>query len=136
MYVPRFRSAAFLLAATIGLGACTYNDGYGYSRVSVGYSSGGYCDPYYQDCYRSRYGRRAYDPWYGWYGDYYYPGIGFYIYDRWGGRRQWDDNHRRYWESRRSGYRDRDWNDRRWENWDGYRGDRDRDRDRRRWRRR
>ena len=133
MSVPRFRSALILLAATAGLAGCSYGHGYGYGygRVSVGYGSR-YCDPYYYDCYRGRYGSRAYDPWYGWYSDYFYPGIGVYIYDRWGGRRHWDDNHRRYWENRRSRWRDRDWNDRRWENWSGYR----RDRDRRRWRRR
>ena len=132
MYVPRLRSALLLLTATFGLGACHYGSGYGYSRVSVGYSSGGYCDPYYDDCYyrRGSYGRGAYDPWYGWYGDFYYPGIGIYIYDRGGRRHHWDDRHRRYWEGRRYRWRDRDWNDRRWENWDGYRGDR------RRWRRR
>ena len=135
MVVPRFRSALVLLAASLGLGACSYGHGYGYGsgRVSVGYSSG-YCDPYYYDCYRGRYGRRAYDPWYGWYGDYYYPGVGIFIYDRWGGRRHWDDNHRRFWFDRRRHWGNRDWNDRRWENWGGFR--RDRDRDRRRWRRR
>src|SRR5688572_10065308 len=133
MNVPRFRSALVLLAATVGLGACSYNDGYGYGygRVSLGYSSGGYCDPYYYDCYGSRYGRRGYDPWYGWYGDYFYPGIGIYIYDRWGGRRHWDDHHRRFWHDRRRHWGNRDWNDRRWENWQGFRRD-----DRRRWRRR
>jgi len=124
MYVPRLRSALILLAGTLGLSACGYNDGYGYSRVSVGYGSGGggYCDPYY-GC-RSRYRSSYYDPWYGWYGDYYYPGIGFYIYDRSGGRHRWNDDHRRYWEGRRSNYHGRDWNDRRWENWNGYRGNR------------
>ncbi len=123
MYLPRLRSALILLAGTLGLGACGYNDGYGYSRVSVGYSSGGYCDPYY-GCRRSRYRSSYYDPWYGWYGDYYYPGIGFYVYDRWGSRHRCNDNHRRFWENRRSHWRGRDWNDRRWENWGGYRRDR------------
>ena len=126
MSVSRFRLPALLVAAGLGLGACsTYDDyGYGYSRVSVGYNSGGYCDPYFDDCYYGR-GRSGYgDPWYGWYNDYYYPGIGIYIYDRSGRRHRWGDDHRRYWEGRRGGYRDRNWNDRRWERWDGYRGDR------------
>lgn len=123
----RLRSALILLAAGLGLSACSHYDGYGYGGLSVGYG-GGYCDPYYYDCY-SGYGRGYYDPWYGWYGDYYYPGIGIYVFDRWGRRHRWNDDHRRYWEGRRFRWRDRDWNDRRWERWDNYR------RDRRDWRR-
>jgi hypothetical protein len=136
MPFARLRAAALLLASAAGLSACSYyDDGYGYGGVSVGVGYGdGYCDPYWDDCYRGR----AYDPWYGWYGDYYYPGIGFYVYDRWGRRYRWADDHRRYWEGRRHHWRDRDWNDRRWERWEGFRGDRWRDgrrwRDDRRWR--
>jgi hypothetical protein len=127
--MPRLRSFCLLATAAFGLSACvSYDEGYGYGGVSVGYGSG-YCDPYWDDCH---YGR-GYEPWYGWYGDYYYPGIGIYIYDRWGRRHFWDDHHRRYWEGRRHHWRDRDWNDRRWERWHGYRGWRDGDR-RRRWR--
>ena len=129
MFESRLRLPALLIATGLALSGC-YSDGYGYSRVSIGYGSN--CDPYYDNC-GSRYRGSYYgDPWYGWYDDYYYPGIGIYIYDRSGRRYRWSDNHRYYWENRRQGYRDRDWSDRRWENWDGYRrGNRDR-----RWRRR
>ena len=137
MYVPRLRSALILLAAAAGLGACNYHDGYGYSRVSVGYSSGGYCDPYWDDCYYRRgYRRGYYDPWYGWYDNHYYPGIGIFVYDRWGRRHHWGDHHRRFWEGRRHHWRGRNWHDRRWENWSGFRHRRDGHRDHRRWRRR
>jgi hypothetical protein len=119
----RLRSILILAAAGLGLSACAY-DGYGYGGFSAGYG-GGYCDPYYYDCYSGYGGGYAYDPWYGWYGDYYYPGIGFYVFDRSGRRHRWNDDHRRYWEGRRGRWQGRDWNDRRWERWDNYRGDRD-----------
>lgn len=117
MSARRLRLAATLLAGTLGLSACAYGDGYGYGRASVGYGSR-YCDPYWDDCYAS-----AYDPWYGWYGNYYYPGTGFYVFDRWGRRYRWSEDYRRYWEGRRQRWGDRNWDDRRWERWDGYRDD-------------
>ncbi|HYG30711.1 MAG TPA: hypothetical protein VD887_10915 [Allosphingosinicella sp.] len=125
MSSPRLRAALIVLASSLGLGACAY-DGYGYGGgyASVGY--GGYCDPYYDDCYGGGYG----DPWYGWYDGYYYPGFGFYIYDQYRRPFRWNDNHRRYWESRRHRWGDRNWNDRRWERWDHW----DRNRDGRQWR--
>jgi hypothetical protein len=145
------RSLVLAAAAAVGLGGCVY-DGYGSSvGVSVGYGGYGgygygnrYCDPYWDDCYYgSRRGLR-YDPWYGWYDGFYYPGTGFYVFDRWGGRRQWSDHHRRYWEGRRHRWGNRDWDDPRWHRWDGFRGDRRhwrgrdgrdwRDRDERGWR--
>lgn len=98
--------------AALGLAGCSTYDsrGYGSSRVSVGVGS-------------------SY-PYYGWYDGYYYPGTGYYIYDRRGARMRWNDRHRRYWESRRprSGYR---------ENWSGYRREwrQDRRDDAREWRR-
>jgi hypothetical protein len=122
MSSARLRTSILLLAAGLGLGACAYDRGYGYGGLSVGYGSG-YCDPYWDDCY-SGYGRGGYyDPWYGWYGDYYYPGIGIFVFDRWGRRHRWSDDHRRFWEHRRHNWGGRDWNDRRWERWDGFRGD-------------
>jgi len=135
MSVRSLRLPALVLASTLGLSACAY--GYGdHGYASVHYGGGGYCDPYYDDCYgaASYYG----DPWYGWYDNYYYPGYGIYVYDSYRRPHRWNDGHRRYWESRRSRYGDRNWNDRRWERWDGWdRNDRrewrDR-RDRREWR--
>ena len=132
----RLRSILVLAAAGLGLSACSYYGGYGYGGLSVGYGAG-YCDPYYYDCYRGYGGYGGYyDPWYGWYGDYYYPGIGIYVFDRSGRRHRWNDDHRRYWEGRRGRWQGRDWNDRRWERWDNFRGDRDgaRDGDRSGWR--
>jgi hypothetical protein len=123
MSAIRLRTALLVAAAGAGLSACAYDRGYGYG-YGVGYDS--YCDPYYSDCYYGRGGYGAgyaYDPWWGWYGDYYYPGIGIYVFDRNGRRYRWNDDHRRYWEGRRQRWGGRDWNDRRWERWDGYRGD-------------
>lgn len=134
--MSRLRAVILAASASLGLGACTMYDGYGYGGLSVGYGSD-YCDPYWDDCYGYGYG--AQDSWYGWYGDYYYPGYGIYIYDSYRRPYRWDDHHRRYWEHRRSRWGDRNWNDRRWERWDRWdrndRRDWRRDGDRREWRR-
>ena len=45
-------------------------------------------------------GYGGYDP-FGWYGDYYYPGSGIYVYDRYRTRHEWNDTQRRYWQDRR-----------------------------------
>ena len=131
MALPILRPA-LAIGVLLAAGACSeYGDsrGYGYSSVSVGYSSDGYR---YRDRYADRYYDR-YDPYYssyyGWYDNYYYPGVGVYLYDRSGSRHRWNDGQRRYWESRRGQSEQR-------ENWGGYR-DRDgrdyrRDRHRRR----
>lgn len=86
--------AAMGLAGALALGGCAYDDGYGYGGVSVGtgyYAGGGYYDDY-------GYGPGGYG---GWYNGFYYPGSGYYIYDRGGTRHRWDDGQRRYWEGRR-----------------------------------
>ena len=133
MSVPRLARLSLVLASAAGLSACAY-DGYGYGGgyASVGYGGGGYCDPYWDDCY-GYYG----DPWYGWYDNYYYPGWGIFVYDSYRRPHRWNDHHRRFWESRRHRWGERDWNDRRWERWDGWeRRDRhDWDRGDRNWRR-
>jgi hypothetical protein len=86
--------AAMGLAGALALGGC-YDDGYGYGGVSVGtgYYGGGYYDPYYGSGY--------YPGGYGWYDGFYYPGSGYYVYDRGGRRQRWTDTQRRYWEARR-----------------------------------
>ena len=115
--------ATMTLGAALALAGCSsYDDGYGYgyNRVSLGYGS--------------------YAPYYGWYDNYYYPGTGYYIYDRSGSRYRWNDVQRRYWEARRPSGRYAD-------NWSGYRREyrperradarewrRDRREDRREWR--
>jgi hypothetical protein len=124
MLGSRLRNVLLIAAGAAGLAACA-DEGYGgYGSMSVGYGpAGGYCDPYRGDCYGG-YGYGDYyggDPWYGWYGDYYYPGVGFYVYDRGGRRHRWSDNDRRHWEGRRGAYGNRNWNDQRWQNWNGYR---------------
>ena len=88
--------ATMTLGAALGLAGCSsYDDGYGYSRVSLAYGN-------------------AYPSYYGWYDNYYYPGTGYYIYDRSGSRYRWNDRYRTYWEARRPSGRYRD-------NWSGYR---------------
>ena len=91
---------AISLAGAVALGGCAYDDGY-YGGVSVGsgYYGGGYYDDYYGPGY---YGSGYYGPGYGWYGDYYYPGSGYYVFDRGGRRHRWNDDQRRYWEGRRN----------------------------------
>jgi hypothetical protein len=97
----RIASALLALAASAGLAGCAYGPGYG--GVSVGYGAGGYYDDY--------------APYYGWYDDYYYPGTGYYIYDRGGHRHKWNERHRQYWEGRGHG---RDGH----EHWGGFGGER------------
>jgi hypothetical protein len=90
---------AIIAIAAFGLAGCSsYDHGYGYNRVFLGY--GTYSRPYY-----------------GWYDGYYYPGTGYYIYDRYGSRHRWSDRYRNYWEARRPSRNYRD-------NWSGYRADR------------
>lgn len=102
--------AALALASGLALGGCAYDDGYGYGGVSVGTGyyggyGGGYYDPYW--------GPANYPGGYGWYDGFYYPGNGYYVYDRGGRRHRWSDGQRRYWEGRRG----REWRDR-GRNWD------------------
>lgn len=86
--------AGLALASTLALGGC-YDDGYGYSGVSVGYGTGGYYG--YDSPYYDGYGY----PGYGWYDDFYYPGTGYYVFDRGGRRHRWTDSQRQYWQSQR-----------------------------------
>ncbi len=121
MRIQRLGAAILASAATLGLGACsTYDDyGYGYGGVSVGTS---YYDPY--DDY---WGYYSSNPYWGWYGDYYYPGGGNYVYDRYQRPYRWNDRQRHYWTQRRSYWNDRaDRRDRREfrENWRDFRQDR------------
>jgi len=104
--------ATAALVAGLSLSGCATNGLY--SGVSVGYGSG--YGPYGN--YGSRYGygygyNRWNDPWYdpfyrtsyyGWYGNYYYPGSGFYVYDRYRRPVIWSDSQRRYWTDRRQRY--------------------------------
>ena len=130
---PRISTSALLAAAALGLGACsTYDDGYGYrydgayygygnGQGYYDYGTGYYGDGYAHGGYYPQYPGAYYPVYFGWYNQYYYPGTGYYIYSRLGDRYRWDDATRRYWETRRSHYRDRyehrgPWRD----NWSGY----------------
>lgn len=96
----RWAGLGLVVAAALTLSAC-YDDGYGYGGVSVGYGTGGYYDDYYGYPY---YGYRY--PVYGWYDGFYYPGRGYWVYDRAGHRHRWSDHHRRHWEGRKEQHRD------------------------------
>jgi hypothetical protein len=116
MRVPLALLAA---ASAVSLSGCAYglyDDGFGYggygpyggSSVSIGvgygggydsYGYGGYGYGYPYNAYGGYYG--GYDP-FGWYGDYYYPGTGIYVYDRQRTRHVWNDQQRRYWQDRTS----------------------------------
>ncbi|WP_404334335.1 hypothetical protein AB2M62_12985 [Sphingomonas sp. MMS12-HWE2-04] len=102
----RLAALAASLAGAAALSGCV-DDGYGYgggySAVSVGYSSPGYYGGY-DDYGYGGYGG-GYGSYYGWYGDYYYPGSGFYVYDRDRRPHRWNSGQRRYWETRRSNWR-------------------------------
>lgn len=98
MTARALRGMALAATAFLGLSACSTYDGYGYGGASYGASLGYASSPYY-----------------GWYDDFYYPGTGYYVYDRVGRRHAWNDGQRHYWQGRRGQGRPRS-------NWNGYRG--------------
>jgi hypothetical protein len=105
MYASRLRIAALAAVAAAGLAACTTP--YGYGGVSMGVGNGYYGSSYggygygYPDYGYGGYGYPAsgygYAPYSGWYNDFYYPGTGYYVYDRDHHRHRWTDDQRRYW---------------------------------------
>lgn len=101
MIHKRFLSIGILAIAALGLGACA--DQYAYGRAP-GYDDGGYYsqyDQYYGDPYGYQYVPAGFiGVGFGWYGDYYYPGTGSYVYDRRGYRQAWNQRQRSYWEPR------------------------------------
>lgn len=106
----RMRLALALAAGTLALGGCAddlYGPyGYGYGGLSVGYGSYGYSPygygygGYYGPAY---YGRGYYDP-FGWYDDFYYPGVGIFVYDSYRRPHRWSGDEERYWTHRRSNW--------------------------------
>jgi hypothetical protein len=117
MRVRKLPLAALVAASAIALGGCAEDMygpyGYGYGAYGYGYPYAGYGYGYGYDGY--------YDP-FGWYGDFYYPGAGIFVFDRFHHRHAWNDDQRRFWENRRTGWQNRtghSWTGR--ENWSGWR---------------
>lgn len=103
MFLTRWACAALLGCGMLATAGCT--DGYGYSGVSVGYGNGGYYgDPYYAD---GGWGGGFAPSYYGWYGDYYYPGTGGFVYDRYRRPVRWNADQQRYWQGRRGAWGNR-----------------------------
>jgi hypothetical protein len=92
--------AAAALTATLGLGGCAdgygYGGGYGGVGIGAGYANAAW-DPYY--------GGYAGDPYWGWNNDFYYPGTGYYVFDRSNRRYRWNAQQRGYWQGRAQGWR-------------------------------
>lgn len=88
-----FLRPAIIAAAALAVTGCAggYYGRHTYAGASIGYAS----------------------PHYGWYNDYYYPGAGYYVYERSGARLRWNGGQRRYWQARRP-------RGRVVENWSGY----------------
>lgn len=101
MILKRLGLTGLLVGLGLASSACT--DGYGYSGLDVGYGSAGYYDPYYDGLGYAGYGGYGVGN-FGWYNNFYYPGTGVYVYDRYRRPYRWNDGQRRYWESRRGGY--------------------------------
>jgi hypothetical protein len=130
MRVLNLRNAALALVAGIGLAGCAYGP-YGGLGVGVGYGNNGYYDPYYGGYgYGSRYGYGASygygSPYFGWYDGFYYPGTGYYVYDRYRRPYRWSNTQRHYWTDRQRTFRRADRGDVRElrQNWTDFRRDR------------
>ena len=107
----RIPLAAAAVAAAISLSSCAYNG------LSMGYGNYGYDNGYYDPYYGgySPYGYRSvgyggyggyggfgsygygYGSPFGWYDGFYYPGTGYYVYDRYRRPHVWSDRQRQYW---------------------------------------
>ena len=111
-----FLTAALLVVAGGGLSGCVYDVGLGYA--SDGYYDDEYgCDPSggYDAYYECDYGQAFSDIGFagGWFGNYYYPGHGVFLFDNAGRRYPMREQYRRYWGERRHNWyreqRGRDW---------------------------
>ncbi|MGQ3099997.1 MAG: hypothetical protein ACT6Q5_01010 [Sphingopyxis solisilvae] len=115
--LKRHMSVALGALATTTLGGCYYGDVYG-----AGYASGGDCAARYGNSYYD-YDGYAYDDGYGydcydasdygggflnigfgggWYDNYYYPGHGLWMFDRYRNRYPLRDHYLNYWGGRRA----------------------------------
>ena len=126
----RWGKPAVVAGAMLGLSACAYPGYYGDGHVN-GASSSYACDPYapFDDYYAcdNSYGFVNIGFGGGWYDDFYYPGYGVSVFDRYGSRYAMRGGLRRYWARQRALYGARSYRGNR-----GYYGDRRYDRNERR----
>lgn len=92
MLSGRVRTVGLAIAAALGLSACA---DYGYGGIGGGYA-GVYGDPYYAG---------GVSPYWGWNDGFYYPGTGYYVYDRYRRPFRWNGAQQAYWQGRRSAWR-------------------------------
>ena len=104
----RYRNLAIAIALAAGVtlagcggyyGGYGGRGGYGYGGLSVGIGSGYYNNDW--GYYRS-------NPYWGWYDGFYYPGSGYYVYDRYRRPHRWTTGHQSYWTGRQNYWRGRD----------------------------
>ena len=88
-----WRKGAFILVAGLSAGACSTYGSYGYGGYGGGYGSG----------VTLSYSGGNY---YGWNDGYYYPGTGFYVYDRYRRPYRWNNFQQRYWSDRQRAWGD------------------------------
>lgn len=100
---------AIAVAAAFSISGCIY------------YGNPGDYDPYYDGYYEPYPATGFAYSYFGWYDDCYYPGIGSYVYNRYGHRQRWTSRQRKFWQNRRDRHRakNRTQNPPR-ENWDGF----------------
>lgn len=127
----RLALAIGLAAGGLTLSACAddlygpYGYGGGYYGAGYGGYYGGY-GPYdsgygYGYGYSPYYGA-AYGPYYpfGWYGDFYYPGVGVYVYDSYRHPHVWNGDQQRYWSGRQAAWHSRTGSAMTHGNWSGF----------------
>ena len=103
---------SIMAAGALALGGCAYGD-YGYGMGYGGYYGDyGYGAPYYGYGY-------GYEP-FGWYDDFYYPGVGVFVFDRDRHRHRWNGDQQRYWTSRQTQWQSRSGASVTRENWSGF----------------
>lgn len=119
----RIRNLSLIAGAALAVSGCAYNGlgmGVGYGNDPYGYGYGSYGSPYgygygspygYGASYGSPYYGYGYDPFgrygygygyapYGWNNGYYYPGDGYYVYDRNNKPREMTASEKSYWSKR------------------------------------
>lgn len=103
----RLRNIILVPLGIFSLSACVYGGAGGYQS---GYQAGfdEYCDPYNQyDAYYGcdvEYGFANIGYGGGWHQNFFYPGFGFFIFDRGGQRFRMNDFHRGYWGAQRQSF--------------------------------